>query len=109
MLDQNLSHRLASKIHVVFPEAVHVNALDLVNADDFQIFMFARQNDFKAIYTQYEDFYQHLLVHGQPPKIIWVRTGNCATDTLATVILSNAEIILGFLKDTINDCLEIYQ
>ena len=71
--------------------------------------MFARQNGFQAIVTQDEDFYQHLLLHGQPPKIVWLRTGNCTTENMATVLLSNASLIHDFIKQADNDCLEIYR
>ena len=70
--------------------------------------MSARQQGFVAVFTQDEDFYNLLLEHGKPPKIVWLRTGNCSTNFLAEVILRNAVLILDFLDGDIQDCLEIY-
>lgn len=70
--------------------------------------MSARKQGFTAILTQDEDFYNLLLEHGTPPKIIWLRTGNCSTNFLSEVILRNSESIKFFLSSQSQDCLEIY-
>ena len=108
LIDQNISFRLLSHIAGIFSEVIHIKSLGLTDANDYQIFMVARQQGFVAVLTQDEDFYNLLLEHGVPPKIIWLRTGNCSTAFLAEVILRNAALIKNFLEDDIQDCLELY-
>jgi predicted nuclease of predicted toxin-antitoxin system len=71
--------------------------------------MYARQNNIDAIFTLDEDFYNILLEHGVPPKIIWLRIGNCSTSILANVINKNAETIHIFANDSSLDILEIFK
>jgi predicted nuclease of predicted toxin-antitoxin system len=106
LVDQNISFRLVKRILAVFPQAIHVKLIDLIDANDYRIFMSARQEGFTAILTQDEDFYNLLLEHGVPPKIIWLRTGNCSTTFLTEVILRNAVLIKTFLDDDAQDCLD---
>lgn len=108
LIDQNISFRLLPLIDSVFTEATHVKHLNLINADDFSIFVYARRNGFQAVLTQDEDFFNLLLEHGRPPKIIWLRVGNSSTAYLASALLRHTEVIQGFLDDPEQDCLEIY-
>jgi predicted nuclease of predicted toxin-antitoxin system len=108
LIDQNISFRLISRIEAAFPEIQHVKSLDLINTDDLKIFMYARSNNFDAILTIDEDFYNILLTKGLPPKIIWLRLHNATVANQAKVILDNTLTIYQFLKDENSDCLEIF-
>ena len=44
-----------------------------------------------------------------PPKIIWLRVGNCSTNALTQVILNNTDAIYTFLFNPQLECLEIYK
>lgn len=108
LIDQNISFRLIPRIQDSFPEISHVRDFGLLNFNDFKIFMFAREHRFSAILTLDEDFYNIQLEHGTPPKVIWVRTGNCSTASLASVLLQNLDLIQSFLEDAGLDCLELF-
>lgn len=108
LIDQNISFRIVPQISDLFTEVSHVKSVGLMDTKDFDIFMFAREKGFQAIITQDEDFYTHLLEHGPPPKIIWIRTGNCSTTFLKEVLYRNAPIITSFFEDDNADCLEIF-
>jgi predicted nuclease of predicted toxin-antitoxin system len=108
LIDQNISFRLLQRIDHVFPEATHVKNLNLINADDFSIFIYARRHGFQAVLTQDEDFSNLLLEHANPPKVIWLRVGNSSTAHLASAVLRHAEVIQNFLDNPEQDCLEIY-
>lgn len=109
LIDENISARLVARIRLVFPEVEHVKTLGLMTANDFSIFMYARQNNYAAILTLDEDYFNIQLTHGLPPKIIWLRVGNCSTSALADIILNNADTIYAFLFDPHLECLEIYK
>jgi predicted nuclease of predicted toxin-antitoxin system len=109
LVDQNISFRLIARIAAHFPEAAHVKSLDLMDADDFEIFQFARQQGFDVVLTQDDDFMKILLQQGPPPRIIWLRTGNCSTEHLATVLIANLAVIQNFFTQPALDCLEIFR
>jgi predicted nuclease of predicted toxin-antitoxin system len=108
LVDQNISFRLLPLVRTVFPGISHVKELGLTNFNDFQIFKYARLHNFLAVLTLDEDFYNIQLQHGVPPKVIWLRTGNCSTSRIADVLLHNAELIHNFLSDEQHDCLEVF-
>lgn len=108
LIDQNISYRLLARIESEFPNCFHVKDLDLMDAIDFQIFQYARQNDFDLIFTLDEDFNIIQLEHSIPPKIVWFRVGNCSTRILAQIVLDKAKIIRAFLIDSEAECLEIF-
>ena len=78
LLDQNLSHRLKAPLATVYQVVAHVRDFSLERADDTSVWDFAKANGF-AIVSKDSDFHQRSLVFGHPPKVIWLRLGNCST------------------------------
>ena len=50
----------------------------MMQSDDGVIWAFARENQF-VIVSKDSDFQQRSLVVGTPPKVVWLRVGNCPT------------------------------
>jgi predicted nuclease of predicted toxin-antitoxin system len=94
LLDQNLSFRLVTSLTSQFPDSAHVRDFDLQRADDATIWSFAKDNDF-VIVSKDEDFHQRSFLYGQPPKVVWVRLGNCTTDQVLLALRQHVR----FLKD----------
>ncbi|MBV6439778.1 MAG: hypothetical protein DYG98_09955 [Haliscomenobacteraceae bacterium CHB4] len=109
LIDQNISFRLKARIAVAFPDSYHVKDLNLTDLPDASIFDYARQHQFDSILTLDEDFHNLVLVRGTPPKVIWLRIGNCSTSVQAQVILRNLAVIQAFINDPTIDVLEIYR
>ena len=109
LIDQNISFRIVSLLKLHFPFADHVKSFGMEYSNDHDIYMFARNNEFQAILTLDEDFNHLQLIHGTPPKIIWIRGKNSTTAILASVINENVEQINLFLFDIDVDCLEIWK
>jgi predicted nuclease of predicted toxin-antitoxin system len=109
LIDQNISHRILNRIKEKFPEVDHVKSFGLECCTDHEIFMFAKNNGFQAILTLDEDFNHLVIVHGIPPKVIWLRGQNSPTPILAELINSNVEKIFFFLFDLELDSLEIWR
>lgn len=80
LFDQNLSRRLAAVLADEFPDSQHVVDLSLDTATDVEVWEFARQNGY-TIASKDSDFRQLALLHGPPPKVVWIRTGNVTTAT----------------------------
>jgi predicted nuclease of predicted toxin-antitoxin system len=81
LLDQNLSDRITSPISDLFPGTTHIKAVGLTEADDRTVWEWAKQHGF-TIVSKDTDFHQRAILFGHPPKVIWLRVGNCQTRIL---------------------------
>lgn len=109
LIDQNISHRLKARIATVFPDVFHVKDIGLTDFPDSAIFETARRDNFDAVLTLDEDFHNLVLERGIPPKIVWLRLGNCSTRIQAKAMLDNTAIIEAFLSTEDHDVLEIFR
>ena len=82
-----------------------VKELSLVNKKDFEIFQFAKNNNF-SIVTFDVDFFDLSNLYGQPPKIIWLKTKNQTTKNIEKLICTKQSLILEFLNGDFA-CLEL--
>ena len=82
----------------LFPESQHVYSLGLARASDREICDFARQHGF-AVVTKDADFEDLALVLGSPPKVVWIRRGNCSTKELASLLRQQSDAILAYGVD----------
>jgi predicted nuclease of predicted toxin-antitoxin system len=98
LFDENLSPRLVKLLVDGFPGSVHVRDVGLKAASDHDVWTYARENGF-VICSKDSDMHQRSFVFGFPPKIIWVRLGNCSTDDVATVLRNNIIAIDAFYAD----------
>ena len=106
LLDQNISFRLVEKIKDVFPNAEQVRKLGLEDSSDEQIWRYAKQHEF-TIVTFDSDFYDLSVVWGQPPKIVWLRTGNMVSSETERLLRLHAAKIEQFINRSELACLEI--
>lgn len=89
LIDQNISHRLKALIASSFSAVFHVKDLELTDFPDSVVFETARREHFDAVLTLDEDFHNLVMERGIPPKILWLRLGNCSTAIQAKAILDN--------------------
>jgi predicted nuclease of predicted toxin-antitoxin system len=82
LFDHNLSFRLPGLLRDLFPGSIAIREVKLSTAKDSEVWNFARLREFVVI-TKDSDFRYRSLLHGAPPKIIWIATGNCSTQTIA--------------------------
>ena len=78
LFDENLAARLARDLADLFPGSAHVIPLGLGGGRDRSIWDHAAAEGF-TIVTRDEDFLRLSVLLGPPPKVIWIRLGNCAT------------------------------
>ena len=98
LLDQNVSARLLGPLSALFPGSGHVRLLGLAEAADKAIWEYAATHGF-TIVSKDSDFRQMSFARGAPPKVIWIRLGNCTTEALATVLTDGFEVISDFDRD----------
>lgn len=95
LLDQMLPARLCDLLADDLGEMLHVRALGLAEASDAEVFAHAREHDL-TIVTKDADFQALLAVHGPPPRVVWLRTGNATTADVEAVLREHAEAIAEF-------------
>jgi predicted nuclease of predicted toxin-antitoxin system len=106
LFGQNLSHRLVTLLADTFPGSVHVRSVGLGIASDEEVWSYALENGL-AIVSKDSNFASFSAVRGQPPKVIWIRRGNCTTEAIESLIRSHQEVIAAFLDDPKSDCLQM--
>ena len=98
LLDQNLSPRLVAQLRTSFPASAHVRDVDLAAADDLADWNYARSNGFEIV-SKDADFHQRSFLLGHPPRVVWVRMGNCSTDDVLRLLLASLEQLARFEAD----------
>lgn len=68
-------------------------------ADDEAVWDYAAQNGL-TIVSKDADFHQRSFVRGHPPKVIWIRLGNCRTGEIESILRSYREEVFAFVQNT---------
>jgi len=98
LLDQNLAPRLVGSLAEAFPGSRHVTELGLARASDADVWEHARDNGF-TIASKDSDFQQLSFLYGAPPKVIWIRRGNCSVAEIERLLQTNVDLIREFEGD----------
>lgn len=107
LLDENLSRRLIPFLLNDYPGSAQVALLGMEQADDRDIWEYAREQGF-VIVTRDSDYFDLSTILGPPPKIIWLRTGNqTKAETLAALLNYRRDIEKALLSED-KACIEIY-
>jgi predicted nuclease of predicted toxin-antitoxin system len=107
LFDQNLSPKLINQLSDLYADSAHLDALGLGTADDTDVWQYAKENDF-LIVTKDADFADLSILRGFPPKIIWIRRGNCSTRDIEQILRGNNAKIENFLTDPISGILTLF-
>jgi predicted nuclease of predicted toxin-antitoxin system len=98
LFDQNISPRLVSLLDDIYPKTVHVSTIGLGKALDLEIWEYARDNDYMIVIKD-ADFSELAVVRGFPPKVIWIRRGNCSTQEIESILRENYPAITALGDD----------
>ena len=70
----------------------------LARARDPEVWAHAKSQGYMIV-SKDIDFQQRALLYGHPPKVIWVRLGNCSTSSVAALIRLRIADIAAFNAD----------
>lgn len=98
LYDENLSPRLLRLHEDLHGGSEHVRDARLASASDEEVWRYARRRGL-AILSKDSDFHQRSLLQGHPPKVIWVRIGNCSTDEIAQLLRRRSDEVAGFSRN----------
>jgi len=98
LFDQNLSPRLTTALRLEYQDSRHVREVGLKDASDAAVWQYAARHGF-TIVTKDADFHQRSILFGHPPKVIWIRVGNCSTDMIETILRRHRQDLEAFAEE----------
>ena len=106
LFDHNLSTRLVRHLADLYPDASHVFLVGLERASDMAVWNYAQTNDY-LIVTKDSDFSDISVLRGFPPKVLWLRLGNCTTSDIERTLRRGYATIEAFGNDPTSGILEL--
>ena len=107
LLDHNISHKLCVRLSDVYPESSHTRFLHFERAADPEIWFHARTHGFIVV-TKDKDIGEFAVLKGAPPKVVWLRMGNCGTRAVEAALRASFERISALAEDTEHIVLELF-
>lgn len=106
LFDEQLSESLLQHLQDLAPDAVHVRRLGLGGSGDAVVWQ--RAIDLGCVLvTKDEDFHRLSVLKGAPPKVVWIRLGNCSTRDIANLLRERWPRIEEFVNDPVLTLLEL--
>ena len=106
LFDHNLSPRLVRRLADLYPDSSHLFLVGLERGSDLVVWMYAQTNDY-IIVTKDSDFSDVSVLRGFPPKVIWLRLGNCITSDVERTLRYGYAAIEAFANDPTGGVLEL--
>ena len=98
LFDENLSPKMVMALADVFPESAHVDRIGLGGESDDDVWCYAKENGFMLV-SKDADFYEKSILYGYPPKVIWIRRGNCTNRQIQLLLRNKLEVISEFYQN----------
>jgi predicted nuclease of predicted toxin-antitoxin system len=98
LFDENLSPRLVWLLVDLFPNSIHVRDVGLKAAEDPLVWDHAKNNGLLLV-SKDSDMHQRSFLFGHPPKVVWVRLGNCSTREVEALLRKNLANIKEFYEN----------
>lgn len=75
-------------------------------ASDTRIWTYVLEGGF-VIVTKDADYRELSIARGHPPKVIWIRLGNCPTSDVAVLLREHYDELMAFHQDSETALLEL--
>jgi len=86
------------RLSAAYPGSAHVREFALERAEDDVVWAHAAAGEF-VIVSKDDDFLSRSLVRGPPPKVVWVRLGNCTTADVEALLRSRYADVAAFASE----------
>jgi len=107
LFDQNLSPKLVKKLSHIYPKSDHLDLLGLGTAEDTLVWRHAKDNGFVVV-TKDADFADLSVLRGFPPKVVWIRRGNCSTTDIENLLRDHNSEIEDLAADSTSGILTLF-
>ncbi len=98
LFDENLSPKLINRLSDLFPNSLHVRDVGMKATTDSVVWDYAKENNFMIV-SKDADMHDLSLLLGKPPKVIWLRLGNCSTSQVENLLRRDFKAIKLFFED----------
>jgi predicted nuclease of predicted toxin-antitoxin system len=95
LFDENLAPRLVTALADIYPGSVHVRDVGLAGTADFAVWEHAGAGGFLLV-SKDEDFHRLSVLRGFPPKVVWIRLGNCSTSDIEQILRRQFQQLIEF-------------
>ena len=82
-----------------FPQSQHVARLGLDRVQDHEVWEYARDHGYTLV-SKDSDFHDLSVLYGAPPKVVWIRRGNCSTRQIELILRNKFENIKSLVGDS---------
>ena len=82
--------------------------MGLHESTDGTIWQYARDHDFMIV-SKDIDMMELCVLHGAPPKLIWLRLENCSTSVVEEVLTRNWQSVAALAADTSRVYLSLFR
>lgn len=97
LVDAQLPRRLARELAAAGHDAVHTSDLPTANRTPDQEITALAIREQRIVVTKDIDFVTSFLLHGPPPKLLLISTGNVSNDALSKLVAANLKSLEGAL------------
>ena len=98
LFDENLSPKLVATLADLFPDSNHVHRVGLGGATDNEVWEYALKHGYTLV-SKDSDFHEKSLLQNYPPKVIWIKRGNCTNQQIEMILRSKSAQIQTLLAD----------
>jgi predicted nuclease of predicted toxin-antitoxin system len=95
LFDENLAPRLVTALADLYPGSAHVCGVGLAGTADLAVWEHAGAGGFLLV-SKDEDFHRLSVLRGFPPKVVWIRLGNCSTSEIEQLLRKRFEQVVAF-------------
>lgn len=107
LFDQNLSPKLVKRLADLYPESNHVYHLGIDLVPDKEMRAYAGREGY-VIVTKDSDFSDLCILLGFPPKVIWIRRGNCSSGDIELILRDHASDVEALERDEVMGILTLF-
>ena len=98
LFDENLAPSLATALADIFPQSQHVDRIGLGTSPDREVWEYAKDNHYTLV-SKDSDFHELSLLFNSPPKVVWIRRGNCTTKQIEFILRNKQENIRSLVNN----------
>jgi predicted nuclease of predicted toxin-antitoxin system len=98
LFDENLLSKLPNRLSDLFPNSLYVRDVGMKATIDPIVWDYAKENNLMIV-SKDADMHDLSLVLGNPPKVIWLRLGNCSTLQVENLLRRDFNAIEIFYED----------
>ena len=107
LFDQNLSPKLVKRLFDIYPNSDHLDWLGFGTAEDILVWEHAKDNGFVVV-TKDADFADLSVLRGFPPKVVWIRRGNCRATDIENLLRDHLSEIEDLATDSTSGILTLF-